>query len=338
MNQNQNEQIEIASIISLNADKFELVGKVTNWEKLFLNKENFRQVLIDAQKIGRGLVADPTTKEGSIQIKTMAKKISTLQKLIEEKGKEIAAELKAKPKLIDATRKEVKDTLDKLKEDVLKPIVDIEKRQEQITEIDNIPSQAMLYDSVGIEEQIARLSDLREKGIEYWQESFEDASKSISDSMRQLNEFLLSARKKEAEQKELEELRAQKEASQKIIQEQELAKARVEAAEKARKEAEEAANQRIREAEQKLKEAEESTYQRIREAEQKLKEAESTVVIQGYTQSNAPKLVSRETKTQIKEALIESCFSKNILLEEGAARAIVIAIIESKIPHFGIIG
>jgi len=320
MNQNQNEQIEINSIISLNADKFELIGHVTNWEELFLNKENFRQVLIDAQKIGRGLVADPTTEEGCIQIKTMAKKISTLKNLIEEKGKEIAAELKAKPKLIDATRKEVKDTLDKLKEDVLKPIVDIEKRQEQITEIDSMPAQAMMYESVGIEEQIARLADLREKGLDYWKESFEDASKSISDSMRQLNEFLLSARKKEAEQKELEELRAQKEASQKIIQEQELAKARIEAAEKARKEAEEAANQRIR------------------EAEQRLKEAESKVQNQNYTQSNASnKLVSRETKTQIKEALIESCFSKNILLDEETARAIVIAIIESKIPHVGII-
>ena len=320
MNQNQNKWIEIASIISLNADKFELVGKVTNWEELFLNKENFRQVLIDAQKIGRGLVADPTTKEGSIQIKTMAKKISTLQKLIEEKGKEIAAELKAKPKLIDATRKEVKDTLDKLKEDVLKPIVDIEKRQEQIIEIDNIPSQAMLYDSVGIEEQIAKLSDLREKGIDYWKESFEDASKSISDSMRQLNEFLLSAKKKEAEQKELEELRAQKEASQKIIQEQELAKAREEAAEKARKEAEDAANQRIQ------------------EAEQKLKEAETKIQTQSYIQSTVSnKFVLRETKTQIKEALIENCFLKNILLDEETARAIVIAIIENKIPHVGII-
>jgi len=321
MNQNQNEQTQIASIISLNADKFELVGKVTNWEELFLNKENFRQVLIDAQKIGRGLVADPTTKEGSIQIKTMAKKISTLKNLIEEKGKEIAAELKAKPKLIDATRKEVKDTLDKLKEDVLKPIVDIEKRQEQIAEIDNIPAQAMLYDSVGIEEQIAKLSDLREKGIDYWKESFEDASKSIADSMRQLNEFLLSAKKKEAEQKELEELRGQKEAAQRIIQEQEIKKAREEAAEKARKEAEEAANQRIQ------------------EAEQKLKEAETKIQKQSCTQSNASnKLVSRETKTQIKEALIESCFSKNILLDEEAARVIAIAIIENKIPHVGIIG
>lgn len=320
MNQNKNEQIEINPIISLNSDKFELVGNVSSWEELFLNKENFRQVLIDAQKIGRGLVADPTTKEGSIQIKTMAKKISTLRNLIEEKGKEIAAELKAKPKLIDATRKEVKDTLDKLKEDVLKPIVDIEKRQEQIAEIDNIPAQAMMYDSVGIEEQIARLADLREKGIDYWKESFEDASKSISDSMRQLNEFLLAAKKKEAEQKELEELRAQKEAAQKIMQEQELAKARAEAAEKARKEAEEAANKRIQ------------------EAEQKLKEAESKIQKPNYTQSNVSnKLVSRETKTQIKEALIESCFSKNILLDEEAARVIVIAIIENKIPHVGII-
>src|SRR5574344_1482666 len=314
MNQNQNEQTQM-SIISLNADKFELVGQVTNWEELFLNKENFRQVLIDAQKIGRGLVADPTTKEGCIQIKTMAKKISTLKNLIEEKGKEVAAELKAKPKLIDATRKEVKDTLDRLKGDVLKPLVDIEKRQEQITEIDNMPAQAMMYDSVGIEEQIAKLADLREKGIDYWQESFEDASKSIADSMRQLNEFLLSARKKEAEQKELEELRAQKEAAQKIIQEQEIKKAAEEAAEKARKAAEEAANKRIQ------------------EAEQKLKEAESKIQKQSNIQSNVSnKLVSRETKTRIKESLIENCF-----ITEYTARAIVIAIIENKIPHVGIV-
>ena len=320
MNQNQNEQTQISSIIGLNADKFEIVGQVTNWEELFLNKENFRQILIDAQKIGRGLVADPTTKEGCIQIKTMAKKISTLQKLIEEKGKEIAAELKAKPKLIDATRKEVKDTLDKLKEDVLKPIVEIEKRQEQITEIDNMPAQAMMYDSVGIEEQIAKLADLREKGAEYWQESFEDASKSISDSMRQLNEFLLSAKKKEAEQKELEELRAQKEAAQKIIQEEEIKKASEEAAEKARKEAEETANKRIQ------------------EAEQKLKEAESKIQKQNNIQSNVyNKLVSRETKTRIKESLIEACFLNNCFLTEDAARAIVIAIIENKIPHVGIV-
>jgi len=314
---NQNEQTQM-SIISLNADRFELVGQVTNWEELFLNKENFRQILIDAQKIGRGLVADPTTKEGCIQIKLMAKKINQLKNMIEEKGKEVAAELKAKPKLIDATRKEVKDTLDKLKEDVLKPIVDIEKRQEQITEIDNMPAQAMMYDSVGIEEQIAKLADLREKGIDYWQESFEDASKSIADSMRQLNEFLLSARKKEAEQKELEELRAQKEAAQKIIQEQEIKKAREEAAEKARKEAEEAANRRIQEAEQKLKEAK--------------------AQIQSNIQSNVSnKLVSRETKTRIKESLIENCFLNNCLLTEETARVIVIAIIENKIPHVGIV-
>jgi hypothetical protein len=337
MNQNQNEQTQI-SIISL-ADRFELIGNVSSWEELFLNKENFRQVLIDAQKIGRGLVADPTTKEGSIQIKTMAKKISTLKNLIEEKGKEIAAELKAKPKLIDATRKEVKDTLDKLKEDVLKPIVDIEKRQEQIIEIDNMPAQAMMYDSVGIEGQIEKLADLREKGADYWQESFEDASKSISDSMRQLNEFLLSARKREAEQKELEELRAQKEASQKIIQEQELAKAREEAAEKARKEAEDAANQRIQEAEQKLKEAEVAAERAMYEAAEKArKEAEAKVEIQSYTQINVSnKLVSRETKTQIKEALIENCFLSNCFLDEEKARIIVIAIIENKIPHVGII-
>jgi colicin import membrane protein len=329
MNQNQNEQTQM-SIIGLNADRFELVGQVTNWEELFLNKENFRQILIDAQKIGRGLVADPTTKEGTIQIKTMAKKISTLKNLIEEKGKEVAAELKAKPKLIDATRKEVKDTLDKLKEDVLKPIVDIEKRQEQITEIDNMPAQAMMYDSVGIEEQIAKLADLREKGIDYWQESFEDASKSIADSMRQLNEFLLSARKKEAEQKELEELRAQKEAAQRIIQEQEIKKARDEAAEKAREEA----WQKLKEAEKARKAAEEAANQRIRETEQKLKEAESKIQKQSNIQSNVSnKLVSRETKTRIKESLIENCF-----ITEETARAIVIAIIENKIPHVGIVG
>ena len=111
-------------------------------------------------------------------------------------------------------------------------------------------------------------------------------------------------------------MRAQKEAAQRIIQEQEIKKASEEAAEKARKEAEEAANQRIR------------------ETEQKLKEAESKIQKQSYIQSNVSnKLVSRETKTRIKESLIENCF-----ITEEAARAIVIAIIENKIPHVVIIG
>ena len=59
---------------------------------------------------------------------------------------------------------------------------------------------------------------------------------------------------------------------------------------------------------------------------------------QSYIQSTVSnKFVLRETKTQIKEALIENCFSKNILLDEETARVIVIAIIENKIPHVGII-
>jgi hypothetical protein len=46
---------------------------------------------------------------------------------------------------------------------------------------------------------------------------------------------------------------------------------------------------------------------------------------------------NQNEQTQIKEALIENCFSKKILLDEEAARTIVIAIIENKIPHVGII-
>ena len=73
---------------------------------------------------------------------------------------------------------------------------------------------------------------------------------------------------------------------------------------------------------------------RIQEAEQKLKETESRIQIQSNIQSNVSnKLVSRETKTRIKESLIENCF-----ITEETARAIVIAIIENKIPHVGIIG
>ena len=62
--------------INDNGKTFEIVTKCTDPEQLFLDKKNFVPMLQQVKKIARGLVADPTTKEGASQRKALSRKIS----------------------------------------------------------------------------------------------------------------------------------------------------------------------------------------------------------------------------------------------------------------------
>lgn len=216
-----------------------LVGEVASWEDLFLNKENFEPILEFARERSEKLVADPTTKDGQIARKTLAKRIGQVQKAIEEKGNEVAKILKEKPNKIDYTRRMVKQTLLKYKEDVLAPLKEIEARQDLIAEIANLPATGIGCDSYALRDLIARLDDYEAKD---WKESATMAFEAIKIARAQLNSMLTSVEKSEADARELEELRKHKaeiDAAQKAKAEEELKKAQAEAA-KAKKEKEDA--------------------------------------------------------------------------------------------------
>lgn len=308
---------------------------VTNWEDFFMDAHNFKGVLDFAKERARGLVADPTTKDGQITRKALAKRIGQVEKAIAEKGMEVARVLKEKPKKIDAVRKTVKDTLLMYKEEVLAPLKEIEERQAEIVEIQNLPAQGVGCDSEGIKDLLERLESWKAKD---WKESKDDADDAINEARRQLSDMLKVQEKAEADARELEELR-RKEAENAAKREAELRKAQEEAARLQREKEE--AERRAAEAEKAKQEAEKAKE----EAEAAKAVAEEKA--KDWTPKETPKddLLfpdsekerQREIKTNVKKALME-ILGKNLhgFTESGyeiAAKAIVIAVSKGKIPH-----
>lgn len=325
-----------AVTINDNGTKFEIVTKCTDPEQLFLDKQNFVPMLEQCKLIARGLVADATTEEGAKTRKLLSRKLAGLKNAIEDEGKKVAAALKAKPKIIDATRKAVKDTLEMLQEEVMKPVKEIEDRKTEIIEISNLPASAIGCDSYGIQDVINVLEG-RAHDEAYWKESYAEAVAALNEARRQLNAMLETALKQEEQQREYERLKAE-EAERNRKAAEEAAKAKAEA-EEAKRKAEEAERARIA--------AEEAQKKAEAEAERAKQQAENARATVNVVQSgNAAQVIkdSQQTmskmlfpddkamyrkmcKTDAKEDLMECN------LTEDQARDVVLAILSGKIRH-----
>lgn len=319
-----------------NGTKFEIVTKCTDPEQLFLDKQNFVPMLEQCKLIARGLVADATTEEGAKTRKALSRKLAGLKNAIEDEGKKVAAALKAKPKIIDATRKAVKDTLEMLQDEVMKPVKEIEDRKTEIIEISNLPASAIGCDSFGIQDVINVLEGHAHDEA-YWKESYAEAVAALNESRRQLNAMLETALKQEEQQREYERLKAE-EAERNRKAAEEAARAKAEA-EEAKRKAEEAERARIA--------AEEAQKKAEAEAERAKQQAENARATVNVVQSgNAAQVIkdSQQTmskmlfpddkamyrkmcKTEAKEDLMECN------LTEDQARDVVLAILSGKIRH-----
>lgn len=322
--------------INDNGKTFEIVTKCTDPEQLFLDKQNFVPMLQQVKLIARGLVADPTTEEGAKQRKALSRKIGSLKTAIEDEGKKVAAALKAKPKIIDATRKEVKDTLEMLQDELLKPLKEIEARQNEIIEISNLPASAIGCDSHGTQDVINVLES-KAHDEDYWKESYADATAAINEARRQLNAMLETQLKQEEQQREYERLKAE-EAERNRKAAEEAARAKAEA-EEAKRKAEEAERARIA--------AEEAQKRAEAEAERAKQQAEDARATVSVVQSgNAAQVIkdSQQTKAQMlfpddKAMYRKMCKTEakedlmKCNLTEDQARDVVLAILSGKIRH-----
>ena len=319
-----------------NGTKFEIVTKCTDPEQLFLDKQNFVPMLEQCKLIARGLVADATTKEGAATRKALSRKLAGLKNAIEDEGKKVAAALKAKPKIIDATRKAVKDTLEMLQDEVMKPVKEIEDRKNEIIEISNIPASAIGCDSYGIQD-VLNVLEGHAHDEAYWKESHAEAVAALNESRRQLNAMLETQLKQEEQQREYERLKAEeaernRKAAEEVARakaEAEEAKRKAEEAERARIAAEEAQKKSEAEAERAKQQAENAraTVNVVHSgnAEQVIKDSEQTKAQMLFPDDNA--LYRKMCKTEAKED-----FMKCNLTEEQA-RDVVIAILSGKIRH-----
>ena len=329
--------------INDNGKSFEVVTKCTDPEQLFLDKQNFVPMLQQVKKIARGLVADPTTKEGVATRKALNRKLASLKTFIDDEGKKVSDALKKKPNIILATRKEVRDTLEMLQDEVMKPVKEIEARQNEIIEISNLPASAIGCDSYGIQDVINVLES-KVKDEAYWKESYADAMAAVTEARRQLNAMLDSALKAEEEKREFERLKAEEaERNRKLAEE--AAKAKAEA-EEAKRKAEEAERAKAK-AEADAKAAAEAEARAKADAERAKKQAEEAKATVNVVESgNAAQVLrdAEETKSQMlfaddKAMYVKMCKTEakedlmNCGLNEEQAKDVVIAILAGKVRH-----
>lgn len=109
-----------------------VVIEKSNAMAIFTSKEQLDPLLDKIETEARSLVPDLTTKKGRDAIASMAHKVARSKTYIDSAGKDLVAELKALPKQIDESRRIVRERLDALKDEVRRPLTEWESEQERI--------------------------------------------------------------------------------------------------------------------------------------------------------------------------------------------------------------
>ena len=237
-------------------------------QEFFTHGKNLDGLYSVIEKKARGLVADPTTKDGASQIKSAARQIASVKKRIDEIGKDVVAELKALPNVIDDNRKKFRKDMEALQDEIRRPVTEIEEREDAIKDI---VGTHIACSGLTSEELATKIADM-EKAMaglkpETWKESYDAAVKAYRGEIAALNLLKETAEKREQEQRELAELRRKQEEAERIIREQKI---KEEAAKRAKEEAEaRAAAEKAR-----LQREKEEAERKAEEAEKARKEAE----------------------------------------------------------------
>jgi colicin import membrane protein len=189
---------------------------------------------------------DISTVKGRKEIASFARLVVDSKTLLEGIGKELADEVKKQPKLIDASRRYVKDTLDAWRDEARKPLTDWENAEKQrvSNHEDAIALLSGRGDGFSSSHDLAMaLACVNEFEVGPSCEEFEAAyARAKESAVIRLTAAIAAAEKREAEQAELERLR--KEKAERDARERDERIAR-EAAENARLEAERKAREDI---------------------------------------------------------------------------------------------
>ena len=347
-------------IVSVGDDYSVIVSDNGKLQQFFADGENLQKVADRIESMARNLVADTSTKEGISQIKTAARQIASVKKKVDDLGKAVVAELKALPKVIDKNRADFRERMESLQEEIRRPVTDIEERQKAIDDIKGTHFNCATCNS---EELAAKIEELETQRAnitpEIWKESHEDALKAYDSEIAALATMRDAAAKREAEQRELEDLRKKKEEAERIIRENKIKeeaerKAREEAearaaAEKARLEREKAeAERKAAVAERARQEAEERARREAMQRDQEMAQAQARMAQEPAPAAPAApaqkpskwtpemKAVNNDIVKAIAAIIAERLQGFTANGYEVAAREIVKAIVNNKINHLSV--
>ncbi|HEJ5260395.1 TPA: hypothetical protein SL699_001197 [Pseudomonas aeruginosa] len=284
-----------------------------------------------------GFVPDVSTRKGRDAIASIAYKVARSKTALDNVGKELVAELKEVPKKIDAERKRMRDLLDSWQAEVRSPLTEWEeaeaarvaRHQGEIDKI-NLRLECRDLDSIELKANIAWLEGLAIS--EAWEEFEAEAARAKDKALIALRESLVAREKFEAEQAELERLRAEAAAREQKEREERIAR---EAAEQARRQ-EEAKAQAERdaiEAKQRAEQAERDAQRRAEEAAaaERKRQADEQARIERET-------AAREADKAHKKAINNEALAALIAggMPEECAKQAITLIAQRKVPHITI--
>lgn len=245
---------------------------------LFTEGQGVAELLADIRQKATSLVPDITTAKGRKEIASVAHAVARTKTYLDGLGKEQTDKFKEIPKRIDANRKQIRDTLDALKDEVRAPLTQYEAAEEarvaalqsRLARLNELGSSASI--EIAAADLQVMLQEVEQNALDdTWQELLPQATVAKELAAKRLGEALAARQKYEADQAELEQLR-QKQAEQERIDRERLIVEQ--AAEQARQEEEnrqrlerEAAQHREQEAQRQAQVAQQAAEQARRDSE-----------------------------------------------------------------------
>ncbi|HHL2825831.1 TPA: hypothetical protein ACQ431_004100 [Citrobacter murliniae] len=296
---------------------------------VFKSADQIEEILAKVEREVMSFVPDVTTAKGRKEIASLAYRVSQTKSYLDGLGKDLVADLKEIPKLIDANRKTVRDRLDALRDKARQPFTEWEEEQERI--------KAEEQARIKAEEDRKRFESDHEIALLMNEKHDREAKEKAEESERQriaheeeLKRQAAEQAKREAEEKAAAELAAAKKREEDAIaaraqaellakQERERAEyaaaAAVARAEREKQEAIEAEKRKAQEEADRIKreaEAKESARlaeeKRIadekakREADVKHRKAAGTEIVNALTANTS---ISREQAIEVLKAMMD---------------------------------
>jgi len=318
------------------------------------------ELLAKIDKEARSHVPDLETDKGRKAIASIAAKVSKSKTYLDGLGKDLVSEWKNQAKVVDNKRKIMRDTLDELKIDVRKPLTEWENEEkERVDKITNLLQEILVLGNTCIEqcltlsldtmkENLAEISGEDPDNLREFKDRYDDVK---SSSIKKIQESIERREKHDSDQKELEDLRIEKEkrdesdrialeAEKTAEREENIAK---EATEKAEREAK-AETDRIEKEKQAAIEAQKAAEKRAVDAEKQAKVNADNAAkaerekIEKEKQAEIDAAEKREKNTKHKKKINNEAVSSMVAvgLTEKQAKDVVTAIAQNKIKNVSI--
>ncbi len=239
---------------------------------VFKSSDQIEEILAKVEREVMSFVPDVSTAKGRKEIASLAYRVAQTKTYLDSLGKDLVAELKEIPKLIDGNRKTVRDRLDALKEKARQPLSDYETEQERI--------KAAEEARIAAEKLAAEIESAHEMALLMNKEFDREAAEAKAEAERQR-----IAHEEEIKQRAIEQARQEAEAqaqrdreaaaqreAQLIAQAAQDKADRIAAQEGAEREAKEAMERTERLAKEAREQAEREKKQAIEDAQRKAQE------------------------------------------------------------------